>query len=247
MPIKYQNIDDPIKLKGQTRAERYKAEDIDLMPSINGQLLNPEFGKDPSDRVELHIYDLAGKLISSDHNVENFSVSLDKDKEQSINLTLADNLKKLNFEKGAFTVAYNFFRDRVGAPNLESQFYVQEISDTRDEIRIVPTVRENPDKQQKFYGDYEKFNGQSKSIPFCVGSWVDLIVNFGKNNISIASGWEVDDVTTASVPRSIVLKLYEPLPPGITKKQRCWLSTEIAPPVVERINLVPESDFRLKQ
>ena len=25
MPIKYQNIDDPIKLKGQTRAERYKA------------------------------------------------------------------------------------------------------------------------------------------------------------------------------------------------------------------------------
>jgi hypothetical protein len=29
MPIKYQNIDDPIKLKGQTRAERYKAEDID--------------------------------------------------------------------------------------------------------------------------------------------------------------------------------------------------------------------------
>ena len=247
MPIKYQNIDDPIKLKGQTRAERYKSEDIDLMPSINGQLLNPEFGKDPGDRVELHIYDISGKLISSDHNVENFSVALDKDKEQSINLTLATNLKKLNFEKGAFTVAYNFFRDRVGAPNLESQFYVQEISDTRDEIRIVPTVRENPDKKQKFYGDYEKFSGQSKSIPFCVGSWVDLIVNFGKNNVSIASGWEVDDVTTATIPRSIVLKLYEPLPPGITKKQKCWLSTEIAPPVVERINLVPDSDFRLKQ
>ena len=67
MPIKYQNIDNPIKLKGQTRGERYKSEDIDLMPSINGQLLNPEFGKDPGDRVELHIYDISGKLISSDH------------------------------------------------------------------------------------------------------------------------------------------------------------------------------------
>ena len=32
---------------------------IDLMPSINGQLLNPEFGSVPSDRVELHVYDIS--------------------------------------------------------------------------------------------------------------------------------------------------------------------------------------------
>ncbi len=247
MPLKYQNITDPITLRGQTRAERYTSEDIDLMPAINGQLLNPQFGKASSDRVELHVYDISGNLISSDHQVENFSTELDKDKEQSVNLTLADNLKKLNFTKGAFTVTYNFFRDRIGAPNIESQFYVQEISADRDEIRIVPTVRENPDDQQKFYEDYEKFKGQAESIPFCVGSWVDLVVNFGKNNVHVATGWEVDDATTAEVPRSIVLKLYEPLPAGVLKKQKCWLSTEIAPPVVERINLVPETDFRLKQ
>ena len=54
-------------------------------------------------------------------------------------------LKDLGYSNGIFKVNINFVRNKLGTDNEERRAWIQEISATRQEIRIVPLKNKNKD------------------------------------------------------------------------------------------------------
>lgn len=59
------------------------------------------------------------------------------------------------------------------------------------------------------------------------------LLNFGNDLQSVVTNWKYDENDDTGT--SIILKLYNPLPSFINKKDTAWISTEISPPLIDQV------------
>ena len=132
----YKNQEEIKNTKGLVRGQRIKQKDIDVLPEPVSE--KSSFGKDEGltradgDFVELHVYDTDNHLVESvyselDYRLEN----------NDLVLKPGNDLRRNGFKQGKFKLVYNFFSEVLGG-RLGGKVYIQEISPTRKEIRIVP-------------------------------------------------------------------------------------------------------------
>jgi len=248
MPYEYQNISEIDAANGQVQANAYTSQDLELMDGVYGYLRNPEFSKSPYDRVEFHVYDINQTRIFSDHNIRDWSISSDIDREPQVELSINEHLKAAGLTSGVFNTIYNFHRDAVGKP-VGPKFKIHSISANRTEVRIIPTVSEESELDQgsELEGFYARFQSLRASsgiqAPYNVSAipnsplWTQLQINFGFNRIYAIASWLIDDIFPADpvFPKTILLKLYEPLPTNLKTKQVGWLVAPATQPIINKV------------
>ena len=113
-------------VKSKEILEQIRPEDKQLLQEKE---LVRKFGK-PEDCVELHIYDLNGKLLDTVYNFESYEIP-DIDDSQGFFNEITFNpdktLRDLGYTTGEYELRVNFHRRKI-ANTLENLFYISTIS-----------------------------------------------------------------------------------------------------------------------
>ena len=141
------------------------------------------------------------------------------------------NLEDIGYDYGAFYSTYNFYRKLLSS-DVDNNYYISEISSDRTEVRLKSNVipsdliitSSNAFIQNRELADY----------------FVDFLLNFGYDQQVIANNIKLD--TTTEIEPSVLIKLYEPLPPQFDLKTTLWVVEEISTPQAYNV-IFPEMTF----
>jgi len=148
---KYTNIE---KINNRTDNEGEFLKPEDLFIVTKEELEISEFGDSPYDVMEISIYDINNNLIpqKSGNNVayvksgdiKNYIYNLyNSGGQKELAIDAEKLLKDLGFSNGILKVNINFVRNQVGNENAYNKIWIQEISPSREEIRILPLKTKN--------------------------------------------------------------------------------------------------------
>ena len=200
--------------------------------------------------IEFFIYDLNQNIVSNPvynytgYTVENDGQSAGNDN-QITNFTLSpgDDVEAAGFNQGKYIAYYNYLTKQIG--NSNQSLYISEISSDRTEIRLDT----NYDLTQQIGLDENSLVEQTnKFINFRDNQdyFVDFYINLGLNNLYIANNIKLDNPNSENP--TILIKLYEPLPPEIEIKQGgVWIVTTLNESEAFQVDIpieqVPFDDF----
>ena len=209
------NIIDPVNFTLQS----YNSQDENLIS---------QFGVDTvltgSSYIEFFIYDNNKSLLNSNFNYNSYTIENDgqsagnNNEVSEIFLSPEVDVENQGFSEGEYIAYYNFFTKRVGDPN--TNLFISEISSDRTEIRLDSNILSNLDIIEQA-NNFIQFREDSDYF-------VDFYLNFGDNNLIIANNIKLSDETTDDP--TIVVKLYEPLPPQLDLKNELWVVTTLDEP-----------------
>ena len=214
-----------------TRINTYDPKDIKL---IKSRPMFTNFGTGLfDDYVEMHVIS-GDNTLESAYNISTWSVNEEDTKNQSptIQLSIHDDIRNLGYRSGRFDLQYNFFRNIVG--NNVDSLIIDEISNSRREIRLRPSDPDNPQLAEEFLA-FGRRDQNPQLVDTEVDFFRDVRLNFGENQILLAINWLIDYKTYPESPHSMVIKLYEPLPDDIEEKDELWIVKAVIESIVEPI------------
>jgi len=190
-----------------------------------------------TDSIEGWVYDLNNTLIQSvnvSYTVQNTNVDNNEIKELFIDPVRDLEVNILN--TGIYNINYNFLRNKLDS-SVFSQYYISEISNDRTELRLDTTNLTNDEIKISF----DNFSIDFNNSPVFNGFYL----NFNSNNLLLATNIALD---TTDGKNTILIKLYEPLPPTYDIKTQLWVVEKVSDPLayqVEFINDQVEFDDRI--
>jgi len=192
----------------------YSIQDASLISSIE-----QETQFDPSlDYIEYFIYDLNGNILSSNTSgYPNYTLLDNK-----ISIDPVNDLKANGYIEGSYNTSYNFLSSKLGS-NSFTKYYISEISSDRTELRITTTAI--PDEEV-----VRLTNEFITKINSVEGIYPDFYLNFDNNQLVIANNIQLDNNT-------VLIKLYDPLPPTFGLKSELWVVEKIAEPKAYNIDI----------
>ena len=210
-----------------SRLNRYNDKDLGNIPN---RILYTDFGSEPEDVVELHIYS-ADNLIASDHDVEGWSQNTynpsdSTNTEPHLQLNVHEDVRQFGFYSGRYNLQYNFFRNILSHEGHIDGLHIKEIGSSRTEVRLQTTSTD-----EDFLADVRSFKFDRRPNEY--GAFEDFVLNFGGNVQAQIINWRKD------VDNGIMLKLYEPLPKDIEVKDKVWIAKELVQAVHYKIKLIP--------
>jgi len=216
------------KITGEV-IEGYSNQDLSLIPAFDSvSQFTPS-----TDYVEFSIYDEQGNLKYIDPNYTSYQVTLNYNNNNNSVSTVSVNpeqdLEKEGYDQGKYTVYYNFLRNELSS-SLNSPFFLSQISSGRDELRISTNNLTNEELEQAIVN----FTNELNDSPY----FEDFRLNFGNNNIFIANNILLD--TTNSSQYTVLVKLYEPLPPQIQLKDSVTVVLQTADEVSFNVEFEPK-------
>ena len=128
-------------------------------------------------------------------------------------------LENAGFNEGTYYSTYNFYRRLLGS-NITVNYYISEISSDRTELRL----KSNAIEDSLIISSSNEFI-QYREV---ADHFVDFLLNFGNDQQVIANNIKLDIET--EIEPSILIKLYEPLPPQFQLKSTLWVVEEISSP-----------------
>ena len=203
----------------------YTFEDYDIVPNFEVTSIFQ-----PSESVvEYFIYDANSNLLAENYNFPGYSFTQDPSITNlggfsTMDITPELDLINTGYDVGQYNVVYNFFENQLNSNN-ETTFYISEISTDRTEIKLASNV---------IQGALEAFPA-FKEILESEDYFNEFYLNFGDNQIIIA-------INAVIYEGSILIKLYDPLPPIFNTKSTCWVTLKIADPVAYNVNLITPDD-----
>lgn len=182
-----------------------------------------------TDYIELHYYTLDGRILKSISNYTN--ITSPQDSETAFEGTLStvalgteDDIIAGGYEAGDVYLYYNFFSDPYTEGSSKSNFFIEEISPDRTEIRLLSTKLENEDIQ-KYTEKFRKQIDESDSEVF--------YLNLGNNRNLLATNI---DHLPYNGNSSVVVKLYNALPGDITSKTQLSISKVVSDSVAFEVS-----------
>jgi len=199
----------------------YTFEDYDIVPNFEvTSIFEPN-----ESIVEYFIYDANSNLISSNYNFPGYSFTEDPSITNlggfsTMDLNPEEDLINTGYDVGQYNVVYNFFENQLNS-DVNNTFYISEISTNRTEIKLESNV---------IQGALEAFPSFKESLEG-EDYFNEFYLNFGDNQIIIA-------VNATIYEGSILIKLYDPLPPTFNTKSTCWVTSKISDPVAYNVDLI---------
>jgi hypothetical protein len=199
----------------------YTFEDYDIVPNFEVTSIFEPSGS----LVEYFIYDANSNLLSSNYNFPGYSFTEDPSITNlggfsTMDLHPEEDLINTGYDVGQYNVVYNFFQNQLNS-DVNNTFYISELSTDRTEIKLESNI---------IQGALEAFPSFKESLEG-EDYFNEFYLNFGDNQIIIA-------VNAVLYEGSIVIKLYEPLPPLFNTKSTCWVTLKISDPVAYNVNLI---------
>ena len=164
------------------------------------------------DFIDVHVYSLEGKLLKSAFNYKGATQTGDSAGAGqvgalSLNIDPSQDALKNGFRNGDVILSYNFFSDLYSTSTQPVQFFIEEISADRTELRLL-TLELNDDTVVDIttaLKDYLENNAH----------FSDFKLRFGKDDRVTAVAIENQPYKGG---QSVLIKLYKPLPTKFTKK-----------------------------
>ena len=181
-----------------------------------------------SSKIELHLYSPDNVLLESNLDFSNYGTPISINSSGpnnlgAISLNPEKDLDLLGYDQGEFIAYYAFTNLEIGSAT--QVLYVDEISSDRTEVRI----KTNGLSALQFVEQAENFIEKRELSNY----FIDFYLNFFGNNLTISNNIKLEDKET-STP-SIVVKLYEPLPPEFEVKNFVYVITQFDEPVAYRV------------
>ena len=204
--------------------QEYSSSDLNL---INAQEVETSFNPD-NDYIEYYIYDLSNSIIVSNiYGFPNYKLI-----NNQVSIDPVGDLASFGYEQGSYNTLYNFLQRKLGSNPL-SNYYIEEISADRTELRLNTTEILNED----VIFLTNEFITEIQNSPF---GYITFYLNFGDNQLVIANNILLD--TTDPNDPTILIKLYEPLPSQFSLKTPCWVVQQIASSIAYNITITPTFD-----
>ena len=210
--------------EGATQQE-YSASQEALIPVVDS---TSEFNP-VTDQVIFSVETVTGEVLSSgkvsNFSIRNYENTINEDQISSVIVYPIRDLQNTGYNIGIYNVYYNFYR-----PVLKSndyKYFIQEISPSRTEVRISVNNISN----EEINSLVQEFKATLDGTAF-----KDFYINVN-GFYYIANNITVD---TTSVPNTILLKLYQPLPSSITVNTQLQVVLETAETVGYNLNLPPK-------
>ena len=215
-------------VKSREILEQIKPEDKNLLKS---QRLSRKFGRE-EDCVELHVYDLNGKLLDTVYNFEDYEIP-DIDNPEGFYNEITFNpdkaLRDLGYNRGEYELRVNFHRRKI-ANTLENLFFIDTISPSRTELRVKITDDEN---LSSLIFATNQFIAELSDNDEGVAYFKDFALNLGDDIVLTG----VNFIAENGVSNSFLIKLYESLPINVGEKAPFRVIEELTDPVSYIVNL----------
>ena len=185
-----------------------------------------------SDKVELFIYDVNKRLVKSNYNFTNYSISQNSATDQSVGTTNVLDLDPTNdaisngFNRNSIYTVYNFITPLLSSSLAES-FYIDQISSNRTEVRLKSNIITDTQITSSFI--------ELQSLLSASGYFDEFYLAFPNNRYYIGVNSVLDTTTT---PVSVLVKLYEPLPSNISLKSTLYLASKTAESIAYKIDFI---------
>jgi|TARA_B110001452_G_scaffold48458_2_gene37062 hypothetical protein len=205
----------------------YKQSDSGLIPQvdIDTTLTGSSF-------IEFSIYTLNDELVFFNSSYKRYTV-LDDSPSSGEGISQFDiepdiDVQTQGYDSGEYVAYYNFVTNRIGSQF--QQLYISEISSDRTELRLESTTLSNFDIEDQT-DDFIDF--REENIYF-----TDFQLNFSNNQLVIANNIRLDEEDENNP--SILIKLYEPLPPQFQLQSQLYVVTTFANPEAFAVNYIPQ-------
>lgn len=186
---KYTNFND-INLKAKN--EGHFIADKDLFIVTKGEVEGADFGDCKYDVMEVAVYDINNNLLpqksgetvsyikTGDIKYYMYNVT-NKGGQRELAIDIEKLLKDLGFTNGILRVNINFVRSRVGTENDMRRVWIQEISPSRQEVRIIPlkTADTNINKINEY--EFNNLKNLHKDFKYYRASILDSLTSFENN------------------------------------------------------------------
>ena len=198
--------------------EQYSEKDLGLVESFQ---INNIF--DPSKhQAELHVLTLSDELLESNYDYKAYKLlanaqSAGKEGASVLTLDPVQDVKDLGYENGDVKLLYHFLNDLYSDGRISTQFYIEDISSDRTELRL-NTLSLTPEQILTFTNTLKsKIEGQSYFGGFRL--------NFKNNDLLIAVNV---DTLQDNLEQVVLVKLYEPLPSDYGVKDTLTIVEEVS-------------------
>jgi hypothetical protein len=171
---KYSNFEDINKnIENEGKFLQYD----DLFIVTKGEIEDTDFGECKYDVMEVSVYDINNNLLpqKSGNNVAYIKTGDIKNYMYNVTNTVGKKefaidietlLNKLGFTNGILKVNINFVRNRVGSENELTRVWIQEISPSREEIRILPLKVSDSNITEKNKKDFSNINNLNQDFKY---------------------------------------------------------------------------------
>lgn len=231
------NQDDPSNIPG---FENFSQSDLNLIQQYQINSLfdtNKHF-------VELYITDLAGNIVESDNNYTSYKLlgtaqSAGKEGASILTIDPIQDSKAYGYDSGGVKLLYHFLNDLYTSDKSTTQFYIAGISPDRTEVQLQNLNLTNEQLLTSTTAIKDRLAAKSYFSEFRL--------NFGNNDLFI--GINIDTLEVGA-NQTVVVKLYEPLPPTYGEKTTLsiveTISDSIAFEVDALYQLPPETPNTLR-
>jgi hypothetical protein len=189
---KYSNFEDINKnIENEGKFLQYD----DLFIVTKGEIEDTDFGECKYDVMEVSVYDINNNLLpqKSGNNVAYIKTGDIKNYMYNVTNTVGKKefaidietlLNKLGFTNGILKVNINFVRNRVGSENELTRVWIQEISPSREEIRILPLKVSDSNITEKNKKDFSNINNLNQDFKYYKKQILDTLDSFENENIT---------------------------------------------------------------
>ena len=149
----------------------------DLLIVSKTEIEEADFGDCKHDVMEVSIYDVNNVLLPNKtgnnvayikpNDIKNYMydiVNAGGQKELAINVEKL--LNDLGYSNGILKVNLNFVRNKIGTDNNLTRVWIQEISPSREEVRIVPLKTNNGNINQNTNQEFKNIHNLSKDFKY---------------------------------------------------------------------------------
>jgi len=186
---KYTNFD-AVNSKTENEGKYLQAEDLFIVSK--NEIEETDFGECKYDVMEVAVYDTNNNLLpqksgnnvayikSNDIGNYMYLVTTRSGKKELI-INYKKLLNILGFKNGIFKLNLNFVRYKVGSENELERVWIQEISPSREEIRILPLKTKFDNTTKKNEKEFNNINNLNKDFKYYKKSIFDSLTSFENN------------------------------------------------------------------
>ena len=183
---KYTNIED-IDNKSSNEGQFIQADDLFIVSKT--EIEETDFGNCKYDVMEVSIYDINNNLLpqASGNNVayiknneiKNYMYqTTNPTGQKELAIDVEKLLKNLGYSNGILKVNINFVRQRVGSDNELERVWIEEISPSREEIRILPLKTKFENINNKTKTEFKNLQDLNKEFKYSKSSLLNVINSF---------------------------------------------------------------------
>ena len=173
------------------------------------------------DIVEYWVYDLNLNLINGVYNFIDYNLVQNPTSEgeidtSTVELSPVEDAFNLGYETGKLYSVYNFIRYQLSSSS-DNKYYLAEISSDRTEIRL----KSNTITEEEISTSFGQLKSELNSSEY----FDEFYITFGDGSYNIGVNVELDLSGNSS---SILIKLYDALPPQYSVKDELYVVTKVA-------------------